>query len=174
MDPRIQAQAESVKSELHSADHITPEHRDILELQLADALACANGALDKLPLIASVVATGAMNSMRQELRLDARMSSAVKKGLEGLQHDIKASFDSALSTHMANCSARQGRSGSRARRNPRDMKLSERALDYWFKMLDTSPIISGLAILFAIYKVILLIVTTLGSDNLRSVIVKVF
>jgi hypothetical protein len=164
MDPKIQSQVDAVKLELSKADHLTPEHRDLLDLRLNEALECSNGTPEKLNKIATVVAIGAIGSTRQEIRLDSRMSAAVTKGMEGFRDDVSAIITTALKEHTANCPyvKQMGEAD-----DGEIFGIKAKTFRFFGRVLEQSPQLTGIAMLFVIYKIVELIVGKAAPEALE-------
>jgi hypothetical protein len=191
MDPKIQAQYQAVTEELKESS-LAPEHQELLSLRLQDAIACANGSPDKVPLIAAVVALGAIGSARNEIRMDGRITAAVSKGLGGLVEDIRGIITKALDDHIEKCPMRgmdvqelnRRLTTAESRAVAADkveaseeggdvLGLKGKAVAYWGKILSQSPQLTGIAILFLVYKILALVLEAVGGEGVKNLVAKI-
>lgn len=106
MDAQLQMLEAIVKKEIEKADHLTPEHKEVLSNDLIEALKCANGEPDKIPIIARVVAMSSLRRIRAEVRFSDDVATAVDRAMVGLKAELPGIIAEAFAGHSAVCPTR--------------------------------------------------------------------
>lgn len=101
MDPRIEQYGEDLKKDIKEAEHLSPEHKELLVNHITDALACTNGNPDKLPLIARVVAMSELRRIRGEMRV----TDEIEKAMTGMEERFTKIVADLFQKHALSCPA---------------------------------------------------------------------
>ena len=100
MDAQLQTLEVIVRREIEKADHLSPEHKEVLSNDLIEALRCANGEPDKIPIIARVVAMSSLRRIRAEVRFSSDVGSAVDQAMIGLKAELPEIIATAFRIHF--------------------------------------------------------------------------
>jgi len=187
MDPRVEASLDDVTAEVRAADHLAPEYRDSLCMRAINAAACSNGVVDKLQKISEVVAMGELGHIRTEVRLESRMAGVLTKHLGNMKEDIRDIVSGAILEHIGQCPMRGiDKSQIVMKTESKEVELSDasgilagfgaraKAAMFVAKVVESSPTIAGIAVLFLIWKILAVILACLGSDGVKDLVAKLF
>jgi hypothetical protein len=102
-DPQLSEMEHNVRSEIERADHLSSEQKEIMILDMIAALKCMNGAVDKIPHIAKVVALSSLRHIQFKVRFADDMASAISKALSSLKDDLPEIISAVMREHTASC-----------------------------------------------------------------------
>jgi hypothetical protein len=102
-DPQLTEMERTVRTEIEKADHLSKEQKEIMVQDMIAALKCMNGAPDKIPHIAKVVALSSLRHIQFKVRFADDMSQAISKALESLKDELPAIVSATMKEHTANC-----------------------------------------------------------------------
>jgi hypothetical protein len=102
-DQQLAEMERDVRKEIEKADHLSKDQKEIMVQDMIAALKCMNGAPDKIPHIAKVVALSSLRHIQFKVRFADDMAQAISKALSGLKDDLPVIIAAVMREHTANC-----------------------------------------------------------------------